>query len=295
MVRKPPKPPTNTKKSTRRILKAHPHIPLSSTKSSSAPQIVLQKSQQTTHIELSPENASVIDWVSLLGLAQSDINRATISNFSSISSAQHNAMATPQSLQSKTPTNIMTSIRGTPLYSHGTSAHPSLTNPNIASTPDHPFLRFKPNPTLRFIPWPHPSSSSSTNPRQSPTPPPNTQPSTLPQPQPQPFDPSTTHWAALRDVAFIHDGHFHLAPHALCALLNYRYGSADPQMQVVTKEQVDAMYAFVVDGRKEGREGLMGLYEGEARKLIKGEMGRDLRRLREGGGGVEGGVWMGGF
>lgn len=81
-----------------------------------------------------------------------------------------------------------------------------------------------------------------------------------------------------------------MTPHDLCALLSYRYASADPQMRAVTVEQVGAMWKFVMDGREEGREGVKGLYEGEARKLIGGEMGRDLKRSREGGGVSGGGV-----
>ncbi len=74
------------------------------------------------------------------------------------------------------------------------------------------------------------------------------------------------------------DGGFVMTEDDLCALLRFRYGKADPQMQGVRRGHVEAMYKFC---KEEGKE----MYERNAGGLIRAEMVGDLKRMGEGGGG----------
>lgn len=110
-------------------------------------------------------------------------------------------------------------------------------------------------------------------------PPPEQQPSNIPttcsEPLPLNFDPSQCVWHALRDVAFVKDGHIQLSMEDLCALLRFRYAGMDARMNGVDESHVLAMREFVGERGKE-------MYD-VRRWFMRKDMEADLKSIREGG------------
>ncbi|KAF6218794.1 hypothetical protein HO133_005337 [Letharia lupina] len=260
------KTPASNKAPARRAHKTRPDN-VSSSPSFSPPKNVVQPVQKTIQRETTVGSTPANDWISAIGLDKSDLRRASISSF-----PPPHRYPKPSQPKNPTPTRIMTSINGVPMYSHGTSATPLA---------PHKILLPKLDPTLRSAaPVFSPSSSRSVAP-----------PAQQQQPQqqhtpaddtfrtPPPFDPKKCHWRALRDVAFVLDGRVVLSSEDLCALLRFRYARTDPLMAGVELGHVGAMYGFCKGWPRE-------LYEEKAENLIRVQMGMDLKLMREGGLGV---------
>ncbi|KAL9071777.1 MAG: hypothetical protein Q9161_004041 [Pseudevernia consocians] len=287
MVSRKTRTPASDRVSTHRAPKKHPRN-ISSSPSSTPPSNVTQPTQQTSQGQNITRSTPVSEWTSAFGLDQPDIDRAAISSFSS---SKRNTKASPETVHTKKihnpPASIMTQFHGVPVYSHPPFPHPTTSTagsaiglPSILSK-DHtpPFGKIilpKLDPALRHNPSAY-LYSHLTKPAAPPSqrPPAN---NNTPQ-EPPPFEPRKCHWRALRDVAFVLDGGMKLSVEDLCALLRFRYAKDDPLMARVETAHVGAMYAFCKGLRQ-------AMYEETAGGLIKWQMARDLKLMREGGVGV---------
>ncbi|CAD6590335.1 MAG: hypothetical protein ASARMPRED_004728, partial [Alectoria sarmentosa] len=283
MGRKSSKTPASNQVSTRKAPQTNP-LNMSSSSSSSPSQPLAQPVQQTAPSRNIIGSPPARDWTSALGLDQSDIHRASISPFSA---PKRVTKLSQQNLQRKhahnsTPTSIMTSFNGVPIYSQGTSAYPAVTSaprapglqnvPNNNSRPANDKIVLpRPDQTVRYNPSAY-RPSPFTKSIAPPPPPPSTQQpfENTPPHDPPPFDPGKCHWRALRDVAFVLDSGMDLASEDLCALLRFRYAMTDPQMAGVEPGRVQVMYEFCREGGKE-------MYESEAGKWIRVEMEAHLK------------------